>query len=208
MTVRENKIFVISGPSGAGKSTLCDKALKAFSNLKFSISYTTREIRQAEVDGVDYHFISDSEFDKMIDKGEFAEYATVHGKKYGTARKTLEEMLGSGLNPILDVDIQGAETLRGSIDNGVFIFLLPPSIEECEKRIFKRDRGDTEDEIRGRLKVALEEIKEAPKYDYIIINDHLDNSFALFKDILEGSPDAENSNKNNMLERVKLSFIL
>ncbi len=208
MEKNENKIFVVSGPSGAGKSTLCDKALKAFPNLKFSVSYTTREIRQAEVDGVDYHFVGNNEFDEMIKNDEFAEYATVHGRKYGTARKTLTEMVEAGLYPILDVDVQGANTLRGRIDNAVFIFLLPPSIEECEKRLFKRDRGDTGEEIKRRLEVALTEIKEAPKYDYIIINDNLDNSFAAFKSILDGSVDAELFNKNNMLERVKLSFML
>lgn len=208
MIDRKNKIFVVSGPSGAGKSTFCDKALKAFPKLKFSVSYTTREIRQVEVDGVDYHFVSNGDFDAMVKNDEFAEYAIVHGKKYGTAKKSLQEVLDLNLIPILDVDVQGAGTLRESIDNGIFIFLLPPTIEECEKRLVKRDRGDTEEEIKRRLEVALTEVKEAHKYDYIIINDNLDNSFAAFKSILEGTPDGELFNKNNMLERVKLSFML
>jgi len=204
----KNKIIVVSGPSGAGKSTICDKALKTFPTLKFSVSYTTREERKAEVNGVDYHFVDNETFDKMIEAGEFAEYADVHQKKYGTSKKDLNDMLSEGLSPLLDIDVQGAQQLRETVENAVFIFVLPPSIEECRERIYKRDRGDTEEEIERRLQVALKEIKEAPKYDYILVNDNLDNTFAAFKAVIEGSEDARIFKKNNMLERVEKSFLL
>lgn len=189
--------FIVSAPSGAGKTTLCKMAVDFFRGLRHSISYTTRPPRDGETDGVDYKFIDDAAFDRMIKGGEFLEYAGVHGKRYGTSRKDLSAMLDEGTDVMLDIDVQGAGKVRERLDDGVYIFILPPSVAACEERLKSRGK-DSPEEIKKRLKIALDEIKKAREYQYIIINDDLDAAFEKLKSIIV----AEKAATRRMMPRV------
>jgi len=193
--------YIVSAPSGAGKTTLCKMAVDFFPGLRHSVSYTTRPPRAGEVDGEDYRFVSDHEFDRMIEEGEFLEHAGVHGKRYGTSRKDLSAMLSAGTDVILDIDVQGAEKVRERLSGGVCIFILPPSVEACEQRLKSRGK-DSEQEIQKRLKIALDEIKKAGDYRYIIINDALDEAFEKLKAIIV----AEKAASPRMMPRVEELF--
>ncbi|MBI5587444.1 MAG: guanylate kinase [Deltaproteobacteria bacterium] len=193
--------FIVSAPSGAGKTTLCKKAVAFFPGLRHSISYTTRPPRAGEVNGEDYRFIENSEFDRMVEAGEFLEYAGVHGKRYGTSRKDLLDLLEKGIDVILDIDVQGAEKTRGRLLGGVYIFILPPSVEACEERLKTRAK-DSPEEIKKRLKIALDEIKKAPEYQYIIINDDLGTAFEKLKSIII----SEKARSQRMMGKVKELF--
>lgn len=173
---REGIILIISAPSGAGKTTLCHKLLQRFPNMQESISYTTRLPRVGEVNGVDYFFVSRDEFQRMVEADAFAEWAEVHGNLYGTALATIEEARKSGVDIVLDIDCQGARRLKEQIERCVYVFILPPSMEELRRRLEDRS-SDTQDVIEGRIERAAAEIKEARWYDYIIINDKLDAAF-------------------------------
>ena len=175
--------FIVSAPSGAGKTTLCKRAVDFFEDLRHSISYTTRKPRPGETDGVEYRFIDDAAFDAMTERGEFIEYAGVYGKRYGTSGKDLEALLTSGCDVILEIDVQGAVRVREALDDTVSIFILPPSIEACEKRLVSRGK-DSPEEIRKRLEIAEEEIRQSTGYDYIIINDDLEQAFWKMKSII------------------------
>jgi guanylate kinase len=168
-------LFIVSGPSGAGKTTLYKKVASNIPNLKPSVSFTTRPARPGEVNDKDYTFISRNEFMVMIDNGEFAEWAEVHGELYGTSSKRLEEIIGSGIDAILDIDTQGARKLRDKYRKGVYIFVLPPSMKVLRERLEKR-MANSKEEIKKRLKVALTEIKRYQEYDYVIINNTLKDS--------------------------------
>jgi len=168
-------LFVVSGPSGAGKTTLYREAASSLPNLKHSVSYTTRRPRPGEVNDRDYTFINRDEFKGMIDRAEFAEWAEIHGKLYGTSRKRLEETMDSGIDVILDIDVQGAEQLKKKYQGGVYIFVLPPSLEVLEERLQKR-MVNSKEEIEKRLKVAAKEIKRYREYDYVIVNNILEDA--------------------------------
>lgn len=167
--------LVISAPSGAGKSTLIKGLLKVDRRFSFSISTTSREKRGRERDGVDYNFISSSDFEKMIKKGEFIEWAKVHQNYYGTTKKEIDRIVRAGKIPIFDVDIQGTKILKKSLPNAVYIFIVPPSREELEKRLRNR-RTDSEEQIQIRLKNALKEFRAYRLYDYLVVNDNVDNA--------------------------------
>lgn len=169
---REGLLVVVSAPSGAGKTTLCRHLVDNFFNIRQSISFTTREPRGQEQDGVDYHFVDRVEFDRMVAAGEFAEWAEVHGNCYGTALKTLDAARHAGEDILLDIDCQGAAQLRDKLSDAVFVFILPPSLAELEKRLRSR-QTDRENEITRRLKNAAEEIRAAKWYDYQVINARL-----------------------------------
>ncbi len=166
---------MVSGPSGAGKTTLYREAASSLPNLKHSVSYTTRRPRPGEVNDRDYTFINRDAFKGMIDRGEFAEWAEIHGKLYGTSRKRLEETMDSGIDVILDIDVQGAEQLKKKYQGGVYIFVLPPSLEVLEERLQKR-MVNSKEEIEKRLKVAAKEIKRYREYDYVIVNNILEDA--------------------------------
>jgi len=176
-------VYIVSAPSGSGKSTLVAKLLKMVSNLDFSISYTTRPPRGAEQNRKEYFFVSREEFCAMIAADEFLEHADVFGNYYGTARRFLREAEARGHDLLLDIDVQGASQIMQRIPEAVSIFILPPDWETLERRL--RSRGqDSEPVIRRRLDTARREIENYSKYDYILINDLLEQSTDQLRDIV------------------------
>jgi guanylate kinase len=172
---RKGRLFVVTAPSGAGKTSLIDALLRDDPSLKLSISYTTRAPRPGEKDGVDYHFVDDATFLAMRDRGEFLESAEVHGYRYGTSKRVITDALAKGEDLILEIDWQGARQVRGIYPDCVGIFILPPSIEELERRM--RARGQDADEvIRRRLDNARGEMDHAGEFDYAIINKDFDSA--------------------------------
>lgn len=168
-------IYIISAPSGSGKSTLVNELLKLVPNLDFSISYTTRDSRGSEQNGKQYHFVSREEFEQMIRAGEFLEHANFDGNCYGTARRFLQEAGQKGHDLLLDIDVQGAEQIKQRLTDAVSIFVLPPDRKTLEWRLRKRSE-DAEAVIARRLATASREIENYDKYDYILINDKLEES--------------------------------
>lgn len=173
---REGILFVISAPSGAGKTSLCREVIDIFPRLSHSVSYTTRPMRAGEREGVDYHFVTRPVFDRMVAEGAFAEWAEVHGNCYGTSLATLQRALDAGTDILLDIDYQGAAQLKLSFRQGVFIYVLPPSLAELERRLRGRNT-DAPEVIVLRMTNAQREIREASWYDYLVVND--DFSLAL-----------------------------
>ena len=168
-------LIVLSGPSGAGKSVLADYALRTLPDIKFSISYTTRAPRGHERDGVEYFFTDRPKFESLIKAGEFLEWAEVHGNYYGTSRIFIDGFLGQGNNVILDIDVQGAHTVKKTRPGAVMVFVLPPSFDALRERLFRRGLDDA-GVIEKRLKIARDEISYYEDYDYLIINDDLENA--------------------------------
>ena len=176
-------LFVITAPSGAGKTSLIDALMREDPSLKFSVSYTTRAPRPGEKDGTDYHFVDDATFLAMRSRGEFLESAEVHGYRYGTSKKVILDALERGDNLILEIDWQGAQQVRNLYPDTVGIFILPPSIEELERRM--RARGqDSEDVIQRRMQNARAELSHAGEFKYAIINNHFDNARRQLADII------------------------
>lgn len=171
--------FIISAPSGSGKSTLVNELRKYVPNVDFSISYTTRLPRGSEQDGREYHFISRGEFERMIEQGEFLEYADVFGNYYGTAKGVLADADLSAHDVLFDIDVQGERQVKRKLPDAVSIFVLPPSRTELESRLRKRSKSEnvnSEEVIRRRLDTARKEIENYPNYDYILVNDRLEPS--------------------------------
>ncbi|ATD57410.1 guanylate kinase [Clostridium chauvoei] len=166
-------LIVISGPSGAGKGTICKELLNQNDNLYLSVSATTRDPREGEIDGVNYYFLSRNEFLDRVEKDDFLEYAEVYGNCYGTPKSNVEKMLEEGKDVILEIDIQGALKVKENFSEGVFIFILPPSMEELKQRIIKRG-SETEESLMRRFKSAYKEINYVSKYNYAVVNDTLD----------------------------------
>ena len=179
-------VIVMSAPSGAGKTTLCNNLTKRFPALQESVSYTTRAPREGEVDGVNYHFISVEAFRSMVEENAFAEWAEVHGHLYGTSLATLRKSREYGMDILLDIDCQGAKRLKDNGVRGVFVFVLPPSMEELRRRLESRS-SDPQDVIERRIARAADEIREARWYDYIIVNDRLDQAQELLAAIVTAS---------------------
>jgi guanylate kinase len=170
-------VFVVSGPSGAGKSTLLRRVLDADPRLRFSVSHTTRAPRSGERDGHEYHFCSREAFQRMIDASEFLEWAEYNDNLYGTSRAAVSGPTGAGLDLILEVEVQGARQLRQRLPGAVFVFILPPSLELLEQRL--RARGSEDGTvIRKRLDRAREEVRQVRMYDYVILNDRLEEAAA------------------------------
>jgi len=177
-------LFVISAPSGAGKSTLCHAVLDRFSDLVYSVSYTTRSPRSGEQDGVDYHFIAKDEFEKGIARGRWAEWAEVHDHYYGTSADFLNGELRDGRDILLDIDIQGTRKILQRYPDGVTIFIMPPSLETLKSRLQSRGT-DNPEVIAVRLKNAGEEMAQKDLYRHIIVNDRLADAVAELITILE-----------------------
>jgi guanylate kinase len=170
---REGLILILSAPSGAGKTSLCRELFKTFPDMKESVSYTTRAPRPGEVEGEAYHFVTNEVFESMVAEDAFAEWAEVHGNKYGTALRTLEEARKNGVDLVLDIDCQGALKLKEQFEGGVYVFIMPPSMDELRRRLEHRS-SDAQEVIELRIARAAAEIREARWYDYIIFNDNFD----------------------------------
>jgi len=168
----KGRLFIVSAPSGTGKTTLCRKLTASIPKLRFSVSYTTRPKRKGEINNVHYSFVNEKRFKDMIAKGEFAEWAMVHGNLYGTSIKRLKELIGKGYDVILDIDTQGALQMRRLFKDAVYIFLVPPSMKELENRL-KGRMSESDEAIKSRLKRAREEIISYKNYDYVVVNDYL-----------------------------------
>lgn len=176
-------LFIVSAPSGAGKSTICAEVMRHDPNLSFAISHTTRDPRTGEQDEVDYHFVSKNVFTRMVEDGEFVEWAEVHGNCYGTSREMLDTLLAQGRDIIHDIDVQGAAQLRKILPEAVFIFVLPPSVKALAMRL--RGRGtDAEVVMAERLANARGEVESYCQYDYVILNDALDHAVENFRTII------------------------
>lgn len=169
----QGQLFVISAPSGTGKSTLIKTLRGRMDGLGYSVSYTSREPRGKESNGVDYHFVSQAVFKAMIDRDEFVEWAQVYDDLYGTAVSTLKAQVSNDLDVLLDLDIQGARNIRRHFEDSVLIFVLPPSMGVLEQRLRGRSTN-SEETIKARMKKAVQEIKSCLIYDHILINDDLD----------------------------------
>lgn len=163
-------LVVVSAPSGAGKTSLCEWVVTALPNLAHSVSFTTRPPRPDEQDGRDYHFVDEATFQAMADRGDFAEWAVVHGHLYGTSQALLRRHSAAGQDVILDIDTQGAAILRRGHPDAVSVFIVPPSWAMLEERL-RRRRSDTEADIQRRLQRAREEVKHYAEYQYVIVND-------------------------------------
>jgi guanylate kinase len=182
-------LFIISAPSGSGKSTLVQELRKFVPNLEFSVSYTTRAPRGSEQDGREYHFIAREEFERMIAADGFLEFAIVFGNYYGTARSVLAEAARRGNDLLLDIDVQGERQVKERMPQAVSIFVLPPSRAELESRLRKRSRSEnmrSEEVINRRLAEARREIENYPNYDYILVNDHLEQSVDRLVAVVQG----------------------
>ena len=164
-------LIVVSGPSGAGKDTIVNKVVESMKNIKVSVSMTTREPREKEVEGKDYYFVTKEKFEECIKNDELLEYATVHNNQYyGTPKAKIEEDINKGISVILVIDIQGALKIKEKIKEALFIFIMPPSMEVLKERLIAR-KTETKDKILERFKTAYKEINEYKKYNYIVVND-------------------------------------
>ncbi|MDQ1913176.1 guanylate kinase [Paenibacillus sp. GD4] len=191
-------LIVLSGPSGVGKGTVC-KALRGKApEITYSVSATTRTPREGELEGVNYFFKSREEFQQLIDQDQMLEWAEYVGNLYGTPRKFVEDTLNSGKDIILEIEVQGALKVKQKFPEGVFIFLLPPSLVELESRIVGRGT-ESEDSIRSRMSVAVEEIRLMEHYDYAIVNDQVESACDRIQAILT----AEHCRKDRMLSKIK-----
>ena len=186
---------VLAAPSGAGKTTLARMLVDRLDDVGFSISATTRPPRPRERDGRDYHFVDDATFDRMVETGQLAEWAVVHGRRYGTPRSEITDSLERGRTVILDIDVQGARQVRKVFPNALLIFVLPPSAEELGRRLSGRASEDP-DERRRRLTNAQREIEAAPEFDYVVVNDELERAYAAVECILK----AEWSRSNRVVD--------
>ena len=173
---RKGMLVVVSGPSGAGKGTLCDKLLREDPSLIFSVSVTTRPRREYEIEGVHYYFLSDGEYDRLIDEDAFIEHAVFSGHRYGTLKSEVDRRIEEGKNVLLDIDQQGAQAVMRSRPDCVSIFILPPSYESLRVRLHTRNTDD-EREIERRLGIAHEDIRQMPKYQYVVVNDDLELAY-------------------------------
>jgi guanylate kinase len=182
---RKAKLFVFAAPSGAGKTTLVHAVVTKRPELRFSISYTTRKPRRNEADGVDYLFVTEDEFMRLRDQGEMLEYAKVFDNYYATSRSQVEKHLADDRNVILEIDWQGAQQVRKSMPECVTIFILPPSVEELERRLRDR-RTDSAEVIERRLRDALSDMSHWTEFDHVIINDDLNQAIADLEDVLDG----------------------
>ncbi|MFN7453321.1 MAG: guanylate kinase [Pseudobdellovibrionaceae bacterium] len=180
----KTKMIIVAAPSGAGKSSFVEKICQENSRLEDTITYTTRSMRAGESQKKPYYFISKEEFQRLVEKAFFVEWAVVHNNLYGTPLEQLENAWAKGKTIIMDVDVQGAETFKRKYPDAVSVFILPPSIDELRRRIVKRD-GKTPADLEVRMQNAEKELALAHLFDYRIVNDEFDKSFQQFKKIVE-----------------------
>jgi len=183
MNKRKPLLLIVSSPSGAGKTTLCHRLLAEFSDVRFSISHTTRPPRPNEVDGQDYHFVEEGVFDQMVDDELFIEWAHVHGNRYGTAHAEIRSASLDGCDLIFDVDYQGAKQIKGQYPEAIGVFVLPPSIEELKRRLSSRGT-ETPESLDRRFKAALNEIEHHDEFDYLLVNDVIEEAYDRLRAVL------------------------
>jgi guanylate kinase len=186
MTMMKGNIYIFSGPSGAGKSSVIKEVMAGMNGLGYSVSHTSRPPRHNETNGVDYHFVSEDTFRRMIDEGAFVEWATVYEHLYGTSVEGLRSQTEKGIDVILDIDSQGAKNIRSFFMDSILIYILPPSLEALEKRLRAR-ATDSADVIEGRYKKAVNDLKNCEWYDYLIINDDLAKAVSEVKAVILSS---------------------
>ena len=202
MLNRKGLLLVVSGPSGAGKGTICKALLNKNDQIKLSVSATTRKPRNGEVHGVNYFFIEKEEFTKMIENGEFLEYAQIYDNFYGTPKAAIIECLEKGQDVILEIEMQGARQIKEVYPEGVFIFVLPPSLEELKSRIVGRGT-ETKEEIEKRFSCAFEEINQIVNYDYFIVNEDIEKSVSDVEAIICAEKNKVTRYKNNIIDKFK-----
>ncbi len=190
-----SNLFIIAAPSGCGKTTLVDELLKNSEHLYLSVTHTTRKPRVGEVDGVNYHFISKTDFKKMILNREFVEHAEVFGNLYGSSREKIQENLNKNIDVILEIDWQGARQVKANMPNAISIFILPPSKKSLLERL--KGRGQDDDEtIKNRMSDAENQMKHYDEFDYLVINDIFDDALSNLKTIIHNTN--ENLNKSEL----------
>ncbi len=192
-------LIVISGPSGAGKGTICKSFLERNNDVVLSVSATTRSPRNGEVEGINYYFMSKEEFKVKIEADDFLEYAEVYDNYYGTPKSNVEEVLESGKNVILEIDIQGALKVKENTEEGVFIFILPPSMEELKQRIINRG-SETKESLMKRFKSAYKEINFVSKYNYAVVNDEVELAVQKLEAIIAAEKCRVDRIKDNILD--------
>ena len=197
------KLYIVSAPSGSGKTTLLQHLLKSFTDLRFSVSHTTRTPRQGEKEGVDYFFTDRMAFLNMVEREDFLEWAEFNGHLYGTTREFVQQQIENGTDVILDIDVQGARQVKAKVD-ATAIFVLPPSFDELKRRL-KARMLEPDDVINRRLEIAKAEILFYRDYDYIIINDILENSIRLLESIVR-SGSATPPRQQDRIEEIIASF--
>jgi len=190
-SVKKGVLFVISGPSGVGKGTLVNLLKEKHPEITLSVSATTRKPRWNEANGLHYYFLERDEFENRVKEGEFLEWAEFSGNLYGTSRRFVEQMLNEGLNVLLEIDVQGALQVKNKIPEAILIFIEPPSLEELQNRLFRR-KTDSESEIQNRLAVVKNELSCETDFNYVIINDTLNDAYSKLENAV-----------NSELEKVK-----
>lgn len=199
-------LFIVSAPSGAGKSSLIDALLKRFNlddKLRLSVSHTTRAPRPGEIDHVSYHFITNEEFEKLIERNAFYEYAHVFDHYYGTSREIVEQWLNEGKDVLLDIDWQGARQIRRQTPDAKGIFVVPPSLEELNRRLVTR-ATDAPEVIEKRMSKAISEISHYNEYDYVIVNDDFDESLLNMRSIILSNRQKMDKQKHYITEKFGL----
>ncbi len=194
MSKSRGVLVVFSGPSGSGKGTVLKEALKKSDDLKVSVSVTTRAPREGEIDGVDYIFYSQEQFENLVSRNGFLEWACFCENYYGTPRAEIEALLNDGKNVLLEIEVQGAMKIRKTCPEAVLIFNLPPSMEELKNRLVGR-KTDSDDVIKKRLDTAVWEIEQAQNYDYVIVNDEVEKAADALLSIIDGEKCATKRNK-------------
>ena len=196
-TIKRGHLFLVTAPSGAGKTSLVKAVLADHANLKFSISYTTRQQRANEVDKRDYFFVDKTEFQRMVAAGEFLEHAQVFDNYYGTARKVVEDLMGQGRDVLLEIDWQGAAQVRKLMPEAISVFILPPSRAELERRL--RSRGTDSDEvIARRLQDAVGDMSHWSEFDYVVVNDDFQKAQGELSAIINGRGQASRADRSSL----------
>lgn len=192
---KKGMIIIVSAPSGAGKTSICDALIESDKNIVYSVSTTTREPRKGEKNGKEYYFVNDSDFKKMVKKKMFVEWAKVHDHFYGTSKKVLDQTINKGKDILLDIDVQGAVKIKKQYKNALMIFITTPTLKVLKERLIKRNK-DSLEVIKTRVENAKRELTYLPKYDYLILNDKLDESIKQAKSIICAERLSIKRNKN------------